>query len=155
MQYPAASPNLSTFRCLTKPPEFAGYLLTNSGRPLQSSRDFEENLITGLLSVISTQTPYVACCPVTFFAGLVIRRRENSRLTTIGSHRYPTIMLNSSPALSADELRERLGPFCEKHHIRRLEGLWVNNRWRLLRGTLERTRVGFISALLYFRPGVA
>ena len=30
-------------------------------------------------------------------------------------------MLNSSPALSPDELRERLGTFCEKHHIRRLE----------------------------------
>jgi hypothetical protein len=30
-------------------------------------------------------------------------------------------MLNSSPALSPDELRKRLVPFCEKHHIRRLE----------------------------------
>ena len=30
-------------------------------------------------------------------------------------------MLNSSPALSPDELRKRLAPFCEKHHIHRLE----------------------------------
>jgi predicted nucleotidyltransferase len=30
-------------------------------------------------------------------------------------------MLNAPPALSPDELRKRLGPFCEKHHIRRLE----------------------------------
>jgi uncharacterized protein len=30
-------------------------------------------------------------------------------------------MLNHAPALSHDELRERLRPFCEKHHIRRLE----------------------------------
>jgi predicted nucleotidyltransferase len=30
-------------------------------------------------------------------------------------------MLNHAPALSTDELRKRLRPFCEKHHIRRLE----------------------------------
>ena len=30
-------------------------------------------------------------------------------------------MLNHALALSRDELRERLRPFCEKHHIRRLE----------------------------------
>jgi predicted nucleotidyltransferase len=30
-------------------------------------------------------------------------------------------MLSSSLALSHDELRKRLGPFCEKHRIRRLE----------------------------------
>ena len=30
-------------------------------------------------------------------------------------------MLNHAPTVSPDELRERLGPFCEKHHIRRLE----------------------------------
>jgi predicted nucleotidyltransferase len=30
-------------------------------------------------------------------------------------------MLNNAPALSPDELRKRLRPFCEKHHIRRLE----------------------------------
>jgi uncharacterized protein len=30
-------------------------------------------------------------------------------------------MLNQAPTLSPDELRERLRPFCEKHHIRRLE----------------------------------
>lgn len=30
-------------------------------------------------------------------------------------------MLNRAPALSPDELRRRLRPFCEKHHIRRLE----------------------------------
>jgi hypothetical protein len=30
-------------------------------------------------------------------------------------------MLNHAPALSPDELRKRLRPFCEKHHIRRLE----------------------------------
>jgi predicted nucleotidyltransferase len=30
-------------------------------------------------------------------------------------------MLDSSPALSPDELRKRLAPFCEKHRIRRLE----------------------------------
>jgi uncharacterized protein len=30
-------------------------------------------------------------------------------------------MLNPSPSLSPDELRERLGLFCEKHHIHRLE----------------------------------
>jgi len=30
-------------------------------------------------------------------------------------------MLNNAPALSHDELRTLLRPFCEKHHIRRLE----------------------------------
>ena len=30
-------------------------------------------------------------------------------------------MSNQSPALSSDELRKRLRPFCEKHHIRRLD----------------------------------
>jgi uncharacterized protein len=30
-------------------------------------------------------------------------------------------MLNYPPALTPDELRSRLHPFCEKHHIRRLE----------------------------------
>ena len=30
-------------------------------------------------------------------------------------------MLNHAPALSPDELRKRLGPFCEKHHILRPE----------------------------------
>jgi predicted nucleotidyltransferase len=30
-------------------------------------------------------------------------------------------MLNHAPALSPDELRKRLRPFCEKHHIRRLD----------------------------------
>jgi hypothetical protein len=30
-------------------------------------------------------------------------------------------MLNHPPALSPDELRERLRPFCEKHRIRRLD----------------------------------
>lgn len=42
-------------------------------------------------------------------------------LATIEGRRYSTIMLNAPPALSPDELRKRLGPFCEKHHIRRLE----------------------------------
>jgi predicted nucleotidyltransferase len=30
-------------------------------------------------------------------------------------------MSNHAPALSPEELRKRLGPFCEKHNIRRLE----------------------------------
>ena len=30
-------------------------------------------------------------------------------------------MLHNPPALPSDELRRRLRPFCEKHHIRRLE----------------------------------
>jgi uncharacterized protein len=30
-------------------------------------------------------------------------------------------MLNHAPTLSPDKLRRRLGPFCEKYHIRRLE----------------------------------
>ena len=30
-------------------------------------------------------------------------------------------MSNHAPVLSPDELRKRLGPFCEKHHILRLE----------------------------------
>jgi hypothetical protein len=30
-------------------------------------------------------------------------------------------MLDHAPALSPEELRTRLRPFCEKHHIRRLE----------------------------------
>lgn len=30
-------------------------------------------------------------------------------------------MINHAAALTPDELRERLSPFCEKHHIRRLE----------------------------------
>ena len=30
-------------------------------------------------------------------------------------------MLNHAPALSPEELRARLRPFCQKHHIRRLE----------------------------------
>jgi uncharacterized protein len=30
-------------------------------------------------------------------------------------------MPNPEPAISPDELRRRLVPFCEKHHIRRLE----------------------------------
>ena len=30
-------------------------------------------------------------------------------------------MLNPAPVLSSDDLRQRLRPFCEKHHIRRLE----------------------------------
>ena len=43
------------------------------------------------------------------------------QLATTGCSRYPTIMLNHAPALSPDELRKRLRPFCEKHHIHRLE----------------------------------
>jgi predicted nucleotidyltransferase len=30
-------------------------------------------------------------------------------------------MLRQTPALTSDDLRERLRPFCEKYHIRRLE----------------------------------
>lgn len=30
-------------------------------------------------------------------------------------------MLNHAPTVSPEELRKRLAPFCEKHHIRRLE----------------------------------
>ena len=43
------------------------------------------------------------------------------RLATTGCSRYSTTMLNHAPALSPDELRRRLRPFCEKHQIRRLE----------------------------------
>jgi predicted nucleotidyltransferase len=51
----------------------------------------------------------------------VFRRREFFRLATIEGYRYSTVMLNSSPVLSPDELRKRLVPFCKKHNIRRLE----------------------------------
>ncbi len=43
------------------------------------------------------------------------------RLATNDDSHYPVSMLNESPPLSSDELRRRLGPFCEKHPIRRLE----------------------------------
>lgn len=35
--------------------------------------------------------------------------------------RYSTPMTDHTLALSPEELRKRLRPFCEKHHIRRLE----------------------------------
>jgi uncharacterized protein len=56
-----------------------------------------------------------------FFTELVIWGREHLRLATTGGSRYSTTMLNHAPALSPDELRRRLRPFCEKHQIRRLE----------------------------------
>ncbi len=42
-------------------------------------------------------------------------------LASVDSSRYATLVLNNAPALSPDELRERLRSFCEKHRIRRLE----------------------------------
>ena len=42
-------------------------------------------------------------------------------LATDKCSRYPVAMLNGPPALTPDDLRRRLHPFCEKHHIRRLE----------------------------------
>ena len=56
-----------------------------------------------------------------FFAELVIWGGEHLRLATTGCSRYSTTMLKHAPALSPDELRRRLRPFCEKHQIRRLE----------------------------------
>src|SRR3989304_3929669 len=47
--------------------------------------------------------------------------QDDSRLATTGCSRYSTTMLNHAPALSPDDLSRRLRPFCEKHHIRRLE----------------------------------
>jgi|GEM_PF-401742 uncharacterized protein len=43
------------------------------------------------------------------------------QLATTGSGVYPVVMLRHSQTLSYNELRARLSPFCEKHHIRRLE----------------------------------
>jgi predicted nucleotidyltransferase len=42
-------------------------------------------------------------------------------LATDKCSRYPVAMLNEPPALTPDELRRRLHPFCERHRIRRLE----------------------------------
>jgi len=43
------------------------------------------------------------------------------RLATGGRSRYPAAMSNDLPAVTPDELRRRLHPFCERHHICRLE----------------------------------
>ena len=43
------------------------------------------------------------------------------RLATNEWSGYPWNMLRQTPALTSDDLRERLRPFCEKYHIRRLE----------------------------------
>jgi uncharacterized protein len=54
-----------------------------------------------------------------------VRRIDQSGLDCVlaclqRSH-YPVAMFNEPPALTPDELRRRLHPFCERHHIRRLE----------------------------------
>ena len=49
------------------------------------------------------------------------RSRTNLYLATTGRSRYSRHMRNSEPAISPDELRRRLAPFCEKHRIRRLD----------------------------------
>lgn len=43
------------------------------------------------------------------------------RFETQGHPGYPVTMSRSGGAVSADDLRRRLRPFCERHHIRRLE----------------------------------
>ena len=43
------------------------------------------------------------------------------RLATKGCAGYPAAMSKPPQTLSSDELRGRLRPFCEKHHILRLE----------------------------------
>ena len=45
----------------------------------------------------------------------------SQRLATNGCSRYSMTMSNQDQTVSSDELRRRLRPFCEKHHIRRLE----------------------------------
>ncbi|TMA98386.1 MAG: hypothetical protein E6J74_01275 [Deltaproteobacteria bacterium] len=44
-----------------------------------------------------------------------------AKLATNRCAGYPVAMLSDPQALSSDDLRRRLRPFCEKHHIRRLE----------------------------------
>ena len=44
-----------------------------------------------------------------------------SRLASKLSSGYPSTMVEDELVLSPEELRERLRPFCEKHHIQRLE----------------------------------
>lgn len=43
------------------------------------------------------------------------------RLANIGHSKYSIAMANSPDMVSLADLRRRLRPFCEKHHIRRLE----------------------------------
>ncbi len=43
------------------------------------------------------------------------------RLANIGHSKYSITMGNSPDMVSLADLRRRLRPFCEKHHIRRLE----------------------------------
>ena len=47
--------------------------------------------------------------------------RPGRLLATETRYDYPVHMLQEPHALSSDELRKRLRPFCEKHRIRRLE----------------------------------
>jgi uncharacterized protein len=61
----------------------------------------------------------VPSCPILFHQRRVASARR--RLATNGSAGYPVAMSKNPQTLSADELRGRLRPFCEKHHIQRLE----------------------------------
>lgn len=49
------------------------------------------------------------------------RSESRGLLATETRYDYPVHMLQEPQALSSDELRKRLRPFCEKHRIRRLE----------------------------------
>jgi uncharacterized protein len=46
---------------------------------------------------------------------------ESTFLEQNAQRRYPATMKTLPPALSTEELAERLRGFCERHHIRRLE----------------------------------
>ena len=46
---------------------------------------------------------------------------ESADLETEGRTGYPVHMVRRAEVKFADELRRRFRPFCEKHHIRRLE----------------------------------
>ena len=52
---------------------------------------------------------------------MLIFHSAGSGLQPTGAPVILLTMLNDPPALTPDELRRRLHPFCEKHHIRRLE----------------------------------
>ena len=58
---------------------------------------------------------------IIFHASYQLTLLTRRRLATNRCAGYPAAMSKSSQVLSPDELRGRLRPFCEKHHILRLE----------------------------------
>jgi len=88
--------------------------LTEANR--ENGVSFEIHLCSLRCLLLKSLLSLIAPTPIVTGHSFLVRS-----LATGGCSRYPVTMLNYPPALTSDELRQRLRPFCEKHPIRRLE----------------------------------